>query len=166
MIKNKRPQGSAILTTMFLMFGILTISMIGLDIIMGGMAARRAQGSSARAFYSAESGAERALSAFKLRGDDILANADCNGSYFDIDSAESGGPIVCQTTPEIYWLLNNNALPSYWVKIENINARTVELIARGSFMQTNRDLYIRFCLPSCAPPKTSGDADDCGGMCK
>ena len=163
-MNNHKVKGSAILTTIFLMFGILSISLIGLDIIMGGMASRRAQGASARAFYAAESGAERALSSFKMRGEEILT-ACSNNSYLNFETVENGGAISCPTTPETRYLENNNILPSYWAKIKSINGRVIELVTRGSYLTTNRELYLKFCLPSCQG-KAAGADDGCGGACK
>lgn len=160
-----KPKGSAILTTIFLMFAILSISAIGLDVILGGMAARRAQGASTRAYYAAEGGVERALSVFKIRGEEILANPACSGDYLNLDKATSGLNDLCWPDEQKSQLLNLNNLPSYTVKIQSISGRTVELLSRGSYQETNRELFIRFCLPSCQG-KSTGDLDDCGGTCK
>ena len=159
-----KAKGSAILTTIFLMFGILTISLIGLDVIMGGMASRRTQGSSARAFFAAESATERALSAFKMRGRDILV-ADCANKYLDYISAENGGAISCVDSAPKYYLLDNDIQPAYWTKIKSIDGQVVQLVSRGSYLGTNREIYVKFCLPSCSG-KLAGDDDGCGGICK
>ncbi len=178
---SRQPTGSAILTTIFLMFGILSISLIGLDIIMGGMAARRAQGASARAYYAAESGIERALMAFKLDKDGALfgscvANAGylqfCNTANDNCDIINTVNTPVkvdpsivsCDGNKHTYHLNLEAANPTYWVHAQ-ITGRIIELNSRGSYGNTSRELYVKFCLPNC-PSGSTGLDDGCGGICK
>ena len=129
-MKFLKPQtGSAILTTIFLLSGILVIAMIGLEIIMSGLTARRAQGASTKALFAAETGIERATMAFKLNKDPSLLEAclgltDASG-YLSFCSDDEPG---CEGTKnvscleidpankKIYHLKNIDDLPAYWVK--------------------------------------------------
>ena len=180
-IKNKT-RGSAILMTIFLLFGILVISTIGLEIIMSGLTARRAQGASTKALFAAETGIERATMAFKTNKDlltDCLALTDANG-YLSFCSdngttCEGTETVSClaldDANKKIYYLKNINDLPAYWVKVTITKAedeteyRMVNLNARGNYAGTSRELYVRFCLPDC-DGKGAGESDGCGGDCK
>jgi hypothetical protein len=170
----KSHKGSAILTVIFLLLAILTVSVIGLDIILSGLAARRAQGSSARAYQAAEAGIERAIMAFKL---DKVASGQplftgCSpfpeGGYLKFcgsaNCAVIDDAVACETDQQLYNLQADAAQPSYWVHAK-ITGRDVELNSRGSYLTTSRELYVKFCLPDCFG-KTTGATDGCGGTCK
>lgn len=175
MISKKR--GSAILTTIFLLFGILTVALIGLEIIMSGLASRRAQGASARAFWAAETGIERASLAFKsFNANETLFNS-CGDGYLkfcnditDTDPATNyceditDGAVACVPDKTVYFLANSPEMPGYWVRVIT-TGRNVELISQGSFLTTSRRIYVRFCLPTCHN-KFENDPDGCGGTCK
>ena len=178
MINKKR--GSAILTTIFLLFGILTIAVIGLEIIMSGLSARRAQGASARAFWAAETGIERGAMAFKsfnvneaLYNNCVGAGADTtNGAYLkfcNTADCETIDSVSCLSTTDsanktAYHLGADVTIPSYWVKV-NISGRDVALTSQGNFLTTGRQIYVKFCLPTCLGKTTDAD-DGCGGKCK
>ncbi len=167
-----KQKGSAILTTIFLLFGIFVVAMIGIDIIMSGLAARRAQGASTKAFYAAESGAERALSMYKLYGTStlgILADSNCNiGSAISLNLIASSTPFCPGDDLNNYslsGLLAGETEPKYWVKTTNASgAQIVSLNGRGNHSNTSRELYLNFCLPDCTG-RLSGADDGCGGVC-
>lgn len=175
-MKFFRTKGSAILTTIFILFGILAVAMIGLEIIMSGLASRRAQGSSARAFWVAETGIERASMAFKSfnLGDTLFAS--CTDGYLKFCDDGDGDPntnycegitdgiVTCVNDKKVYFLANSTEMPGYWVRVKT-SGRNVELISRGNFLTTSRQLNVKFCLPTCAN-KFAGDPDGCGGTCQ
>lgn len=181
-MKNKKTRGSAILTTIFLLFGILTVAVIGLEIIMSGLLARRAQGASAQAFWAAETGIERGAMAFKsfnvkeaLFDSCRNAGADtANGAYLKFCNTPNCetinfGEVGCFniTNPAnktTYHLGGDITMPSYWVKV-NITGRDVALTSQGNFLTTGRQIYVKFCLPTCLNKVTDED-DGCGGKCK
>ena len=181
-MKVFKTKGSAILTTIFLLFGILTIAVIGLEIIMSGLSARRAQGASARAFWAAETGIERGAMAFKsfnaseaLFNNCVSAGADtASGAYLKFcNTADcetiNFGEVSCSniTNPAnktVYHLGGDLTMPSYWVKV-NITGRDVALTSQGNFLTTGRQIYAKFCLPTCFGKGTDVD-DGCGGKCK
>jgi len=178
MISKKR--GSAILTTIFLLFGILTVALIGLEIIMSGLASRRAQGASARAFWAAETGIERASMAFKsFNANETLFNS-CADGYLkfcndtDADPTTNyceditDGAVACSADKTVYFLANSPEMPGYWVRVKTgggAGGRDVELTAQGGFLTTSRRIYVKFCLPTCHN-KFENDPDGCGGTCK
>jgi hypothetical protein len=185
LIKNK-PTGSAMITTIFLLMAILTISIIGLDIILSGLAARRAQGASARAYYAAEAGIERAVMAFKLdkvtSGQPLFnrCSSFTGGGYLKFCSDSNNGNncdvidpsvVTCDdaanpSNQHAYRLNNDPALPTYWVRATITGpGRYIELNSRGNYMDTSRELYVKFCLPDCENKATGAD-DGCGGTCK
>ncbi len=174
---NLKP-ASAILTAIFLLFGIFVVSMIGIQIVMNGLVARRAQGASSKAFYAAESGVEKALSLYNLYGvqkylnKDIMIDSNCS-SYPKIDFTMSGGKFCAEDTTEnnhTFYMSgigdSSDIQAVYWVKQQRdiINPRYVSLNARGKFTNTTRELYVSFCLPECegVPP---GGNDGCGRAC-
>lgn len=173
-MKCFRVKGSAILTTIFLLFGILTVALIGLEIIMSGLASRRAQGSSAKAFWAAETGIERATMAFKSFNTNDALFVDCsNGEYYlkfcdeadnKCENIDSNVACVNFDDKPIYFLNNSETMPSYWVKVKT-DGRNVALTSQGSFLATSRQIYVKFCLPTCFG-KATGDDDGCGGTCK
>lgn len=162
------PRGSAILTSVFLLFGIFVVAMIGIDIIMSGLTARRAQGASSKAFYAAEAGAEQALNLYKLYGSNILADGNCRTGLPVTLSLLSQVTPFCPGDPANYSLDGLSPLeaqPKYWVRTTNAaGAQVVSLNARGNHANTSRELYLNFCLPDCSG-KMSGDDDGCGGLC-
>lgn len=180
-MKNKKLRGSAILTTVFLLFGILAVTLIGLEIIMSGLAARRAQGSSAKAFWAAEAGIERAAMAFKndRASNNLFANCLENGADTSVDGAylrfcseadcENTDPSEtrCSSTispnnKAIYHLGGNLTMSSYWVKVK-IDGRNIALTSQGNFLSTSRQIYVKFCSPYCP---TGAVDDGCGGTCQ
>jgi len=176
MFLKKQPRASAVLTTIFLLFGILVVSLIGLDVIMNGLAARRAQGASARALAAAESGLERALAAFKSdRATDTLF-ADCSdpadGGYLRFCADSGGGDdcdIIdspgCDANNAHYYHLNRESVNPTYSVFARTDGRDVILRSRGSYQDTNREVYLKFCLPDCRD-KAAGDDDGCGGKCQ
>jgi hypothetical protein len=184
-----RTKGSAILTTIFLLFGILTIALIGMEIIMSGLSSRQAQGASARAFWAAETGIERAAMTFKSfnNNDSLFASCSGTGGYYlkfcddgdgnpatnNCEDISSGAaqclPDSDPNNKQTYFLNNNSsAMPGYWVHVKIPNpgtTRDIELTSRGSFMTTSREIYVKFCLPTCYL-KSAGDPDGCGSFCK
>lgn len=173
MIWNYNKNGSALLTTVFVLFGILAISMIGIEIVLTGLLARRAQGSSVKAFYAAEAGIERSIAMFKEQyeaGTDTLYNCAKFGAYRYIDFDATG----CSSN-EQYFDINNNSvsrdagnLPKYSVRLLLDNTvgkeRVMHIYGRGRYGSTVRELHVSFCLPTCAGAD-SGDGDGCGGTC-
>jgi hypothetical protein len=162
------PRASAILTSVFLLFGIFVVAMIGIEIVMGGLTARRAQGASSKAFYAAESGVEQALNLYKLYGSNILNDSYCHlGTPVTLSLLSASTPF-CPGDPANYNLtgiLPLESQPKYWVKATNYSgAQVVSLNARGNHANTSRELYLNFCLPDCSS-KLSGDDDGCGGLC-
>lgn len=178
-MKVFKTKGSAILTTIFILFGILTVAMIGLEIIMSGLASQRAQGASAKAFWAAETGIERASMAFKLDKDKVspvyqplFASCSSGSNYLKFCAAASCEDVretqclsdVDQANKTIYYLNNDSAQPGYWVKVRT-NGRNVQLTSRGNYLTTSREIYVSFCLPDCYN-KTAPAEDGCGGVCK
>jgi hypothetical protein len=169
-MKVFKTKGSAILTTIFILFGILAVAMIGLEIIMSGLASRRAQGSSARAFWAAETGIERAAMAFKSFNLNDTLFTSCTDGYLKFcDTADNKcenitGSVACTASKQVYFLANSTEMPGYWVRVKT-SGRDVELISRGNFLTTSRQLNVKFCLPTCAN-KFTNDPDGCGGTCK
>ena len=163
-----QPRASAILTSVFLLFGIFVVAMIGIDIIMNGLMARRAQGASSKAFYAAESGAEQALNLYKLYGDNILDDGNCHLAIPVTLSLLTKVTPFCPGDPANYsltGLLAGETQPKYWVKATNYpGSQIIALNARGNQANTSRELYLNFCLPDCAG-KSSGDDDGCAGLC-
>ena len=164
-----KQKGSAILTTIFLLFGIFVVAMIGIDIIMSGLAARRAQGASTKAFYAAEAGTEKALSMYKLYGAAILADSNCStASPISLNLVSITSPFCPGDDLNNYslsGLLAGETEPKYWVKTTNASgAQIVSLNGRGNHSNTSRELYLNFCLPDCTG-RLSGADDGCGGVC-
>jgi|GEM_PF-1008794 len=173
------PRASAILTTIFLLFGIFVVSMIGIEIIMNGLAARRAQGASSKAFYAAESGAERAMSMFNLYGvirfggGDIFTDGSCNNNVaHKLNYVAVASPFCLSvgdaSSSDLSGIASTDPQPKYWAKFTNNfsdpnNARIIRLNARGNFANTSRELFLKFCVPDCAA-RVCGD-DGCGGRC-
>lgn len=161
-IRTDTNRGSALLTTLFILFGILAVTMVAIQMIASGIARRRVEGASARAFYAAESGAEQVIGVFKNVG---IAATACRDNaapfeslYFDFANNQ------CSATLKSAYLDNNNAFPAYQVKVSVTTTQDIILNARGSFGGTNRELLIKFCLPDCLG-KNTGDSDGCNGTC-
>jgi len=165
--KPKLYRSSAILTTIFLLFGITAVAMIGIEIIMNGLNARRVQGASIKAFYAAESGAERALSLLRVNAPGFLNDCRSNANYYINFSAN---PSLCQATRNNEYLDSINTVPTkpqYWVR-QSVSGQNISLKAngafdiRGAFERVSRQLNISFCLPDCSAGPGS---DGCGGTC-
>ena len=165
-------KGSAIATTIFLLFGLTALAFAGIEIATSGLEAYRAQGSSAKAYYAAETGIERALMIFKLKPESLF-NKCVDDQYiqFDKNSLETSvctgfiddNNVKCNVGNDV-----ENA--EYWVKIKfenspydsNHKKRQVVLTAVGHYLNTNRSIETRFCIPTCADGLAS---DGCGGVC-
>lgn len=166
-------RGSAITTTIFLLFGMAAIAFIGIEIVTSGLESYRAQGSSSKAYYGAETGIERALMIFNLDqerlytecandeyiqfADNSLATSTCTG-FIEYDGVK-------------YYVGEDIENAEYWVKIGFENSayddssdklRQVVLTAFGSYLNTNRSIETRFCIPTCVD---GADTDGCGGNC-
>jgi hypothetical protein len=174
-------QGSAIATTIFLLFGIIAIAMIGIEIVTSGLEAYRAQGSSTKAYYAAETGIERALAIFKLDPNRMFMNtvADCvDKSFIEFDAQLALSTCVdmsVEVTGQIptYNVGGDPENAEYWVSIKYENSpyedqnstrrRQVVLTAVGHYLNTNRSIETRFCIPECID---NYPTDGCGGTCE
>ena len=166
-LKDKR--GSAIMTTMFLLTAMVVISIIAIEMISSGIARRRTEGSSAKAFYAAESGVEQAMLLFKQ---EIFSSTrpvftSCakfaTGAYLDFNTKKCIGATAEDAAAAKKNLEGNTGLPTYVVHIK-IDGQDVAMDSRGSSGGTNRQLSVKFCMPTCVGVPTGG-ADGCGGLC-
>ena len=166
-------QGSAISTTVFLLFGIVAIAMIGIEIVTSGLEAYRAQGSSSRAYYAAETGIERALTIFKVSPEKLYDDSNCPGGsylYFKKIDLSMSSCVAVLDEGSTYHVGDDIENAEYWVKIDfedplydvSGKERQVILTAVGHYLNTNRSIETRFCIPIC---EDGDDFDGCGGSC-
>lgn len=188
------PEGSAVLTTLFILFGVLAASMIGIEVMLSGFSAYFNQGASSIAYYAAESGVERALMLYKkdsnffhnsvhnCQNDYYLSFNGSNYTSFDIDVNNA----VCTSVANLatYTFTANRGvdyrssnLPKYLVRVTfgeyqgadnaptwNGTGRVVKLNSLGEYLNTAREIEVVFCVPDCALA-SPGDPDSCGGLC-
>lgn len=169
--KTSIRRGSAILMTIFLLFGITGVTMIGTEIVMNGLLSRRVQGASLKAYYSAESAAERTLNQFKVNKEAPFEKCKTESSYLQWNDTD----MLCANNKQTAYmdpLIPGTYNPLYLVKAQaglssgprqvDINA-TANYDIRGVYERVSRQLYIQFCLPQCPTP---GMPDGCGRECK
>ncbi|NCN25116.1 hypothetical protein COT94_00595 [Candidatus Falkowbacteria bacterium CG10_big_fil_rev_8_21_14_0_10_37_14] len=167
--------GSALLTTLFLLFGMMAMAMIATDIITSGLQRQRAEGASLKAFYAAEAGVEWSALQFKLYGHgnsdkDLFTCRIPDTKYFLIPNlppeCKDANPAAGNEAASIVKLFGNDNLPKYSVKFffptSGVMTNQVTLNSRGSFQGTNRELEVFFCVPYCG---TGDIADGCGRYC-
>lgn len=183
-------QGSAVMTTLFILFGILAVALIGVEVMVSGFSAYLHQGASTNAYYAAETGIEQALMLYKLderffhdncpnnyylrfngafMTQDVknVGNASCNSSY-----SESLNKYSLSTVSDIDY---KSEAPYYYVKVSfgeyvagvptpTGSGPIVYINSRGTYMGTSREIQVMFCIPLCNSGM-SGEADSCGGIC-
>ncbi|MDD3151073.1 MAG: hypothetical protein PHV68_09630 [Candidatus Gastranaerophilales bacterium] len=99
-IKNKKNnRGVILLLTLFILSGILVVTLVAADLVLAGIKMNRLTGYSNLAFFASEAGMERALwearknPSFSLPGtsqDNIFQNLDIgNGSAYQVNYATS-----------------------------------------------------------------------------
>lgn len=98
----REPKGSALLLTILILTGILSISFGVADLIMSGTKASRHQVRSGTAFYAAEAGTERIL--WEIRKNEFDYSGCSAGNYLNF----SVSPAVCVPTVTSYSLPNLN----------------------------------------------------------
>ncbi len=81
-IFNKQQSASAIILVMFILSGIMIVVFSGASIVLSGLKMSKLQSESMRAYYKAESGAERLL--YQFRKDDLLTTLGSNTPQEDI----------------------------------------------------------------------------------
>lgn len=149
------------MTAIMLLFGMVVIAFFGTDIIMNGIVRRRAEGSSIKAFYAAEGASEKVFLALKVDKNNTVANckaANITPPYnFDFNNN------ACDTAAHVEQMEGNNALPTYYSTVNFLNPNDVEVVSHGSLGGTTRQLYVKFCLPSCAVDFCGSDG--CQGVC-
>lgn len=153
-------KGSALLSTLMILFGVIVVAFFGLDIIMNGLTRRRAEGASEKALAAAEAGAERTFSAMRNYSSTFATCKENKTIEYYYDFAE------CLANPSIFNLNDNPLLPAYVVKVKYTDAATqdVQVISRGSYMGVAREIKATFCLPDCV--NKADDANDgCSGTC-
>lgn len=176
--KTSLRPGSAILTTLMILFGMTVVAMIGIEIVMGGLVSRRVQGASTKSFYSAESGIERAISLINLdrQNPTLFANNKCASQFIDWDASTAG--IACvsdvRKTGKVDPIVIGTYNPEYWTHIQygdnNDAPRRIILNSganfdiRGDYERVSRQLYVSFCLPDCTVERDNR-SDGCGGTC-
>ncbi|MFH0840495.1 MAG: hypothetical protein V1865_00710 [bacterium] len=168
-IKNN--QGSAITTAIFLLVGITAIAFIGIEIVTSGLEAYRAQGSSSKAYYAAETGIERALMIFNVDPEQMFNECADNDYLVFSDSTQASSECIDYFDEDDvkYNVGNDVENAEYWVKIafekspyDSRDGRQVVLTAIGHYLDTNRSIETRFCIPSC---EGGVETDGCGGDC-
>lgn len=86
-IKNIKKKGSALLLTLFLVSGIMIVAFAGSYIIVSGLRSSGLQYDSARAYFTAESGAEYSLMQARQLGFDL--NGSATGNLFSSTMPDS-----------------------------------------------------------------------------
>jgi len=187
--------GSATLTTMLILFGILAVGLIGINIMLTGLRSYWAQGASTIAYYAAETGVERTLMLYKQDhnffhskcedSDYINFGTDTDMESFDTNIDEAG----CSINTLAYSFNENNGdidykadSPQYQVKVvdfykytldsndlcqvtKDSNGRGVKINSQGSYLGTNRSIEVDFCVPDCQGEQDYGYPDGCCGIC-
>ena len=165
-------RGSAIMTAIMLLFGMVAVAFFGTDIIMGALARRRVEGASLKAYYAAEGASEKVFLALKMNKNNLLKV--CKSSFTAADFDFAASPPVCRAIPlsqldQLKTLMENDALlPSYYSHLAfpaKANPNDVQVDSRGLFGSTARQLTVTFCLPDCRS-KNRDDDDGCGGLCQ
>jgi len=172
---KKYNHGTATLSTLLILFGILAIALIGIEIMLSGFRAYMHQGASNIAYYAAESGIERTLIAYKNElkffHDPPIPN-NCNSATCpNFNCKINFSSMFCTTIGdhpiELEEKLGDVEFkadpPKYEVKVK-VDGRDVELRSLGSYLNTNREILVRFCVPDC-DGKLPGDPDGCEGVC-
>ena len=103
-----RKKGTALMMTLLILTGALTISLIAADLIVNSIKAGRLQSYSAKAYFAAEAGAERSL--WEVRKNSFLQDEDqdnlfsdelSNNSVYHVDYASSS-PLVTFTSTGVF----------------------------------------------------------------
>ncbi|MFH1413175.1 MAG: hypothetical protein ABIG10_04110 [bacterium] len=128
---KKNNYGTATLSTLLILFGILAIALIGIEVMLSGFRAYMHQGASSIAYYAAEAGIERALMLYKIEEYDFFPTSgkSCDGRYIyfgDDDSKINFVTAECRNfnTTTTYDLPDGNGVdyksnpPKYFVKVE------------------------------------------------
>ncbi|MFH0951236.1 MAG: hypothetical protein V1765_02060 [bacterium] len=185
MFNYKNQIGSAILTTIFLLVGMIALGFVGIEIMLSGFSSYMTQEASTQAYYAAEAGVERALTLHKYYAEQnnnasFYHDKDCgNGRYVsfgsEIITSTCGAVGNTSTTKAILPAIDNlitfkRQPPSYEVRISFSDSsdpadqpgRIIHINSRGRYLNTAREIQVTFCSPLCDGSTTK---DGCGGYC-
>lgn len=115
-IVNSQRGGTAILMTMMILGSVLFVVLATSDVIRNGMIASKSQVHSAKAYYAAESGAERILWEIRknrlFTTEPLLSDSCTNPAYFCYDAATYGDIDDCDMAcaPRSQELLSGEAV--------------------------------------------------------
>ena len=102
---NIKENGTALMMTLLILTGALTVSLIAADLIVNSIKAGRAQSYSTKAYFAAEAGAEKSL--WEIRKNNFSQNEDQenvfseelgNDSIYHVDYASSSPAVVFTST--------------------------------------------------------------------
>jgi len=188
MFNWKNQTGSAILTTIFLLVGMIALGFVGIEIMLSGFSSYMTQEASTQAYYAAEAGVERALTLHKYYAEqnnntsfyhNTGNGVGCDGKFVSFGSeiltstcvASGGGTMTKATLPATTNLITfKRQPPSYEVRISfsdssdtaDQNDRIIHINSRGQYLNTAREIQVTFCAPLCNGTTTK---DGCGGYC-
>ena len=114
-------KGSALALTMFILAGMMIVALSGSYIVMSGIKSAGVQSQSVRAYFTAESGAERAL--YEMRSQNWLLP---ESGYSQTESVFSGS-LDSGGTYEVYYIYFNPTVFNAIGEFERTK-RNVELI--------------------------------------
>jgi hypothetical protein len=126
-------KGNALLMSLFILTGVLVVSLGAANLVSLGIKTHRTQQASAKAYFAAESGIERLLFEIRKNGMDISA---CDGStnrYVDFTTQ------TCVGSENIYSLSNGSEYSVVFVSNSPITFRS-----SGSFLGTERTVEVNF----------------------
>ena len=119
-IKNNR--GAALLMTLLILSGVLVVALATANLVVSGIKMSRNQIQSTKAFFAAETGAERALRAVRKDGyvlpdtdtDDIFIGTLENNSTYQVNYATTT-PLVVFTSTGSYQQVKRTVSVSFFV---------------------------------------------------
>jgi hypothetical protein len=126
-------KGNALLMTLFILTGVLVVSLGAANLVMSGIKMHRTQISSAKAYFAAESGIERILFEIRMNGMDISACDSVINRYVDFAAQ------TCVGSENIYSLSNGSEYSVVFVSNSPITFRS-----SGSFLGTERTVEVNF----------------------
>ena len=131
---------TALMLTLLILVSVLTVSLAMADVIRNGLVMDKTQFGSTKAYFAAETGAERILWAIRYGG-----QSECGDGEYVCFDAETNGNIVgcgssCGTNYDYQKLSNNAEYKIYFT----FNGLTTIITNTGTYQDVNRVVELRY----------------------
>jgi hypothetical protein len=131
-IKNKK--GNALLMSIFILSGVLVVSLGAADLVVPGIKMGRTQQSSAKAYFAAESGIERILLETRIYEMDISGCDSLVNKYIDFNTK------TCVNSEQIYILSNGAEYSVIFIS----SSPQISFRSTGNYQETRRTVEVNF----------------------